>query len=164
MWDLGSHYNSKIWFNIFKMSLDDSFVLNSGHSCRGTWGISFGSYFHPSAEERCWNSSFNPQLGPAGGSSTLRRPIVSLQSETGLWWTCSWQWPRLWAFRFYTAHTNTSARCIFSGLHFLCMSTPNAAQCFGVFLKPTRCAEIKERQEGRAGTSCFTGSLKKGIV
>lgn len=48
------------------MSLDDSFTLSSGHSCRGLEGISSRSHFYPSAEELCPNSCFNPSAWSGG--------------------------------------------------------------------------------------------------
>lgn len=65
-WDLGP--NLQIIFDIYKVSLDDFFTLQRWAQLQRTLGggISPGSYFCPSAEERCPNSCFNPRAGSGG--------------------------------------------------------------------------------------------------
>lgn len=126
------------------MSLDVSLVLNSGHSCRGLEGLALA---HVSTHQ-LRNGVEIAALIPGRGSSALRRPIGGFLRNGALMLM-----PPLCVSNFYRAHTDTSARCIFSGLHYLRMRTLNAARCFRLLLKAKLCAGIKEGAEGGEGTS-----------
>lgn len=116
-WDLGP--NLQIIFDIYKVSLDDFFTLQRWAQLQRTLGrgISPGSYFCPSAEERCPNSCFNPRAGSGGrildARAANRRHLAhKTKLFDGLG---GWQRPHRRVSGTLSVHTNTSALCIFSG-------------------------------------------------
>ncbi len=85
MWeDLCSLYilYSTIIFDIYKVSLDDSFTLSCGHSCRGLRGLVLDHISTHQLRNGVQIAVLIPQLGPAGGSSALNQPIGILLQQT----------------------------------------------------------------------------------
>lgn len=63
------------------MSLDDSFTLSSGHSCRGLEGLVLYHISTHQLRNSVQIAALIPRLGPAGGSSALKQPITVLLQQ-----------------------------------------------------------------------------------
>lgn len=64
-----------IILDIYKVSLDDSFTLSGGHSCRGLGGLVLDQISTHQLRNGVQIAALIPRLGPAGGSSALKQPI-----------------------------------------------------------------------------------------
>lgn len=74
-----------IIFDIYKVSLDDSFTLCGGHSCRGLRGLVLDHISTHQLRNGVQIAALIPRLGPAGGSSALRHPIsINFQQMSSL--------------------------------------------------------------------------------
>lgn len=64
-----------IILDIYKVSLDDSFTLSGGHSCRGLRGLGVDQISSHQLRNGVQIAALIPKPGPVGGSSALKQPI-----------------------------------------------------------------------------------------
>lgn len=116
------------------MSLDDSFTLNSGHSCRGLRGLALDHISPHQLRNGVQIAALIPGLVRreelcAHAANQRPRPANELfdrlTTDSSLTSVCP----------AFSVHSDTSALSIFSGrpLHFFSMRAPDAEKCFWVF-------------------------------
>lgn len=73
-----------IWYirSVYKVSLDDSFTLSSGHSCREVAGLVRDRISTHQLSNRVQIAALIPRLGPAGGPWALGQPMGIVCQQT----------------------------------------------------------------------------------
>lgn len=73
-----------IYIYIYKVSLDESFALGGGHSCRGLGGLVLDHISTHQLRNGVQIAALIPRLGPEGGSSAAGRPIPAVLTANEL--------------------------------------------------------------------------------